>query len=111
MYHCCIRFYLVGIQRKAFEIMKGIVPLEHFTHEFDEGEEPDQSALAKADVILADLDGMDARDILHKLLKGKRANAELVLLADKKQMEEISDSLAEVTDVWTLPMKIGRAHV
>ncbi len=104
MYHCCIHFYLIGNQRKAIEIMKRIVPLEHFTHEFDEGEEPDESALAKADVILADLNGIDAKDTLHRLLNGKRQDAELILLADKKQIEEIAGSLTEVKDIWTTPL-------
>lgn len=61
MYHCNVHFYLAGHQRKLFEIIKGMSPLAHFTHEFSESSRPDADLAAKADVILADLQDMEDR--------------------------------------------------
>lgn len=51
MYHCNLHFYLVGSYSKAFETVKGISPLSHFTHAFVESDELDQDFIAGADVI------------------------------------------------------------
>ncbi len=34
MYHCHIHFYLMGQERSAFEIVKEMSPLGHFSHVF-----------------------------------------------------------------------------
>ena len=104
MYHCCIRFYLIGKQHKAFETIKGMAPLENFTHEFYESETPERDYTAGSDVIFADIEGMDPEETIKLLLETKRQDAELILLAGKSQIAEISDCLPGIKDVWTSPL-------
>ncbi len=104
MYHCNVRFYLTGHQRKVFEIIKGMSPLVHFTHEFSESSRLDAVLAAKADVILADLQDMDVLEAVETLLSAKRGETELILLADKDQTLLLTDKLAEIKDIWIMPM-------
>ena len=104
MYHCNVHFYLAGHQRKLFEIIKGMSPLAHFTHEFSESSRPDADLAAKADVILADLQDMDVLEAVPKLLSAKKKEAELILLAEKDQILLLTDRLSEIKDIWTMPM-------
>ncbi len=104
MYHCHVHFYLTGRHRKLFDMIKEMSPLEHFTHEFSESEKPDAGLAFKADVILADLQGLDEREALRILLSGKKKETELILLADKNQILLLTDYLPELQDIWTQPM-------
>ena len=104
MYHCHIHFYLAGRQRRMFDIIKNMSALEHFTHEFFESERPDPELVSRADVILADLEGMDAEEALRILVSDKRKETELILLADKGQIPLLADHLPEIKDIWTTPM-------
>lgn len=104
MYHCRFHFYLVGPQCRAFEIIKEMSPLEHFTHKFLESEKLEESLVVMADVIFVDLQGENIKDMVQALLQGKKKEAELILFADKKQTELLSDKLWEITDIWTTPM-------
>ena len=55
-------------------------------------------------MILADLQDMDAVSETEKIISWKAPEVELILLADKKQIETLTDCLAQIKDVWTLPM-------
>ncbi|MDE6749718.1 MAG: PAS domain S-box protein [Lachnospiraceae bacterium] len=103
MYHCHIHFYLVGGQCSAFEEIKKMPPLEHFTHEFMESDVPAETLTANADVILACLNGEDVKETVRTLVSGKKNGAELILIADKKDSLE-GYSLEEINDIWSLPM-------
>ena len=105
MYHCHIRFYLAGGQNGMFEIIKKMSPLEHFTHEFYESGNPAASPASEADAIFAYLTGIDTRKTLQSLVSAKRKDASLVLLADKDQIADLSDSFDKVDDIWVLPME------
>ena len=104
MYHCHTHFYFVGRHGRIYEIMEGMPPLEHFTHEFVQSDRPEKELMARADVILADLQGLDAEDILDTLTGGKREKAELILIADSDQIRLLGDRLCQVRDIWTAPM-------
>ena len=65
MYHCHLQFYLTGYQNSIFEVIKKTAPLESFNHEFSESDEPDGALAAGADVILANLQGMNAKEALY----------------------------------------------
>ena len=103
MYHCHTCFYWVGRQQRALDIMKGMPPLERFTHEFLQSCEPDDALTAKADVIFADLQGADWEDVLQALLQHKKDGAELILLAEKSRVEALSSS-GEADDIWIMPI-------
>lgn len=104
MYHCHIQFYFIGYQNRIFETIKGMSPLESFTHTFSQSNTPNAALAAAADVILADLQGTGMTETLRMLTLGKKKDAELILLADKKQIMLLSDELQELADVWALPM-------
>lgn len=105
MYHCQIRFYLLGDEGSLFDIIKNMAPLERFTHEFTESSEPDEIFLAGADVILADLQGKNEVETLQKILSHKKEKVQVILLADRKQIDALAEQdLAQVTDIWTLPL-------
>ncbi|HBN57234.1 MAG TPA: hybrid sensor histidine kinase/response regulator [Lachnospiraceae bacterium] len=103
MYHCHIRFYLVGRSR-AFEIIKEMSPLEHFTHEFSESRYPEAELVSRADVILAVLEEDGAEEMLRMLAAGPDDHTELILLASKEQTNAFAGSFERIKDIWTLPM-------
>lgn len=104
MYHCHIHFYLTGHQHRVFEIIKEMSPLENFTYEFFESDEPEAELTAKADVILVDLQDLNVKESLQILTLNKNREAELILLADKSQMALLADDFSEVKDIWIMPM-------
>ena len=104
MYHCHIHFYLTGYPCRAFEIIKEMPPLEHFTHEFVQSEDIDGGLASEADVILVNLQNVDVKEAVRVLALKKKEEAELILLADKNQILFFADELSEVEDIWTLPM-------
>ncbi len=104
MYHCHIRFYFTGQQCRAFEVAKNMSPMEHFSHEFSESNEPSEALAAGADVIFANLHDADAKEMLQILISGKRKGAELIVLADKDQLSFSEADFSELKDIWTVPM-------
>ena len=104
MYHCHIHFYLTGHRRELFDAVKGMAPLEHFTHEFSESDIPEKDLLARGDVILANLQGMDAEQTLLSLVSSRKKVSQLILLADSSQIPLLTGHLDDVRDIWTLPM-------
>lgn len=104
MYHCYVRLYFVGSQRWIPERLNEISPLEYFTHEFIASDTVEQSLTEQADVIIADLCGQDAAETVRTLAGWKNPRAELILLADKAQVEELAGVWDNVMDIWTLPI-------
>lgn len=79
-------------------------PLAAFTHEFREGEKPERNLTAKADVILADLQDEDTDHVIKELKAWKKAEAQLIVLIRKDQLESLTDFLPEIADIWMLPI-------
>ena len=107
MYHCHINFFFLGNQRKLFKVLEGMPPLDHFTHEYFESKTPYESMISKADVIIADLKDMDAAATIQMLLSEKKPKTELIILADKNQLAQLTalpGCLSELYDIWTLPL-------
>ncbi len=104
MYHCHLQFYFTGPQCRAFNIIKGMSPLEGFIHEFTESKEPEESLMAKADVILANLHGSNTMAEMGILSACKRKDAYLILLGTKDQMEPFMDNGEDIEDFWALPL-------
>jgi len=106
MYTCGLRIYFAGHPSHAFDVMKKMPALEHFTHIFSESDEVEASLCAKADVVMADLSHMDMQSTLRILLSNRRESTEVILLADRKQMQVLCTDpvLKDITDVWLMPM-------
>ncbi len=44
------------------------------------------------------------------LTSKRKEDAEIILLADKEQVQVLSDNLSEITDIWTLPLSDEEIH-
>lgn len=105
MYRCHIQFYLTGAHCRVYEVIRGMAPLEHFSHEFMESQKLDEELAAKADVILAHLENMDVRESVHMLASCRGRETEIILLAAKEQIMLLTEEeLSGVKDIWTMPM-------
>ncbi len=107
MYHCHLQIYLISRQPDGFAAIRDMAPMEFFTHTFFESSEPQQALAARADLILADLQGMDAACETEKLAAWKKPEADLVVLAGKEQVQVLEDCLLQISDLWTLPLSRG----
>ncbi len=105
MYHCHMHLYLAGCQIKTVETIKDMKPLEQFTHTFMESDGIDETMAAEADIIWLGLQGMDVRKAVQTMIRAKREEAELIVLADKEQMLFLSEELPQIKDVWIMPME------
>ena len=107
MYHCHLLIYLISRQPDGFAAIRDMAPMEFFTHTFFESSEPQQALAARADLILVDLQGMDAACETKKLAAWKKPEADLVVLAGKEQVHVLEDCLSQISDLWTLPLSQG----
>ncbi len=103
MYHCHIRFYLVGCKCGAFEEIKKMRPLEHFIHEFTESDVPAGVLTTDADVILAFFNDENADEKVRSLLSCKKEDAELILITDAKNICS-AEAYSEIKDIWPVPV-------
>lgn len=106
MYTCSLHIYFAGHPSHAFDVIKKMPALEHFTHTFSESDEAEASLSAGADVIIADLSHMDVMPALQIFLPNRRKDADVIFLADKKQMQLLCSepALKDITDIWITPM-------
>lgn len=109
MYRCHMHFYLIGHSHRLFEIIKNMSPMEYFTHEFFESDEYEKSLADKADVILADISGLDIEEAVKTLVVDNKEKCEIILLAKQEQITLLMEQgLCEgIKDIWTLPMSEG----
>ncbi len=105
MYDCHLSLYLTGHPCHAFEVIKGMPSLEHFTHIFSESDQPTSALVSKADVIIANLSGMDANAALQAVTAGG-GKAEVILLADQEQIPVLMEdpALSDVKEIWPAVM-------
>ncbi len=103
MYHCCIHFYLTGRACRAFEVIKEMTPLVHFSHVFSGDDRQEEGRRESADVIFVNAEGMDKEEALRLSLRGKSERAELILLAREEQIPFFSEGISEISDIWRMP--------
>ena len=106
MYTCSLHIYFAGHPSHALDVLKKMPSLEHFTHIFSESDEAESSLCAKADVVIADLSRLDMKSALQIILPNRSESAEVILLAERKQMQVLcaEPALKNVSDVWIMPM-------
>ena len=105
MYHCNVCVYFVGEGRELFDVVKKAEPLKHFAHDFVTSPEPSELLIKRADVILANLQGVDVEATLRILLYYKKEETQLILLADKEQTQLLMEQdMSAVTDIWPMPL-------
>lgn len=103
MYHCCLKIYFIGIEKTIKEVIQSISPMEHFSHEFLESEKAEKELLSWADIVLMASHHVSIEEAVQ-ISKQKQTHAEMVLLVEKEQMEQIKDYLLSFQDIWNLPM-------
>ena len=106
MYTCNLHIYFAGHPSHAMDVIKKMPSLDHFTHIFSESDEAEASLSQKADVIIADLSHTDVQSALQIFLPNRREDAQIILLADKRQMQLLcaDPALKDITDIWVMPM-------
>ncbi len=104
MYHCHLQVYLLGQPCRMFETVKGMEPLEAFTHTFLESGELQEELAAKADLVLADLRGKEGDREIKALAATKKEGAGLVLLMEQGQRGHLPEDFSGITDLWICPM-------
>lgn len=104
MYHCRVRFYLLGEENPIFETIKKMPPLNNFTHEFFASGSLENDGAQRADVIFADLKNKNTKEFVNKVISAKKDGADLILLAEKEQIGELSEAMESIGDIWLTPM-------
>ncbi len=106
MYTCQLHIYFAGHPSRALDVIKKMPSLKNFTHIFSESDEVEASLSQKADAIIADLSHMEMQPALQTILTNHHAGTQIILLADKKQMQILcSDpALKDISDIWIMPM-------
>lgn len=104
MYHCHVHFYLTGPKCRAFEIIKEMPPMEHFTHEFVESDKPESALAAGADVIFVHGMGNRLQETLKDLKKDMQCETELMVLANGNDVFAMEEELSLIQDIWMMPM-------
>lgn len=104
MYHCHVRYYLVGSICRTFEQIQNIPPFPAFTYTFTESFLPDQKLTASADVIFANLEDADVEEIVSALTASSQKDTYLLLLAKPEQFPRLEAYLPRIHDIWMLPM-------
>ena len=103
MYHCHMQIYLMGHQPDVWNAVRDMAPMESFTHTFLESDSPQEELAARANAIFADVRDMDETHAAKELISWKKQRTELILLAEKEQLETLLDCLPQIQDIWVLP--------
>ncbi|MCM1185538.1 MAG: response regulator [Lachnoclostridium sp.] len=113
MYNCYLHIYLTGRPCRTFEVIKEMPALEHFTHIFTESDKLEANLISEADVIIVDLQDMDIKEVLPVFKSGGGKETQVILLADKEQMQILAECQTDGTSVfdgtsifdgWVVPM-------
>ncbi len=104
MYHCHMHLYFVGRRKELFQPIRDAAPLTPFTHTFSESGAPEEALAKDADVIFADLRGLDALGAARTLAAYKKKDARLIVLAGAEQRAALADLLDGLFDLWPLPI-------
>ncbi|MCM1123329.1 MAG: GGDEF domain-containing protein [Eubacterium sp.] len=105
MYHCNVCFYLIGESDDLLNRLRQMPPFPHFRHEFMRSPKPEETLMKWADIIVIDMSGFPVTETLHVLFSHMKKEAELIVLAQKEQMQELMEQgNSQVTDVWILPL-------
>jgi len=93
-----------GHDHSLFQFIRNTPPLERFSHQFTENDALEAGPASQADLVLADLRGMDLSSSLYIFRDALKPDAELILLIEKNQFPLLGDALNLASDVWTLPL-------
>ena len=110
MYHCYLHFYLAGSLSPAFDTIRSMPPLEHFSHEFEQSDLPDVAMASRADVILYQerQDGSAVME-LQKLLEVKRGTAQVIVLAGPELAGQLAAEAERAADDAAVKAEQNRA--
>lgn len=109
MYNCRLHIYFAGHPCRAFEVIREMSPLEHFTHVFSENCDLKDALAASADLVIVCLSDTDITEALGILTSDRSAETQMILLADSGQMRHLTSDPAfagstAIRDIWVGPM-------
>lgn len=105
MYHCHLCIYLTGHWNNTFKIIREMLPLGAFKHEFLESDRPKPELASKADLILAgfeDLD-IDLREALADLASGKNRKVGIETVCNRHLWRYLALAMAILVLFMALP--------
>lgn len=105
MYHCAVNFYLFRLDESLQQAVTSLEPGSSLTFSFSFGENTEEQEWEKADVLLANMQGLDDADISRILALKRKEGAQLIALAGQEETEALlKEGAPAVDDIWRLPM-------
>lgn len=105
MYHCTTHCYLFRIEKSIQKIITSMDAGNKFDFLFATGEILDGNEIEKADVIFANIQGLDVGKTMNILASKKKKESELIILASQEEIGTLLETdLQIVTDIWKFPM-------
>ena len=101
MYRCHLNIYLIGSQLDSFEILKGMSPLENFTHTFFQSPSPERDLTEKADAVFL---WLEKENDLRTVLSYKKKSTALVVISEANKKDGLLSCSDRLDDVWVLPL-------
>lgn len=105
MYHCTTLFYLYCLDESLEKMITAMDSGDHFTFLFSSGKTLEEKELEKADVIFANLQGLDVVERMKVLALNKKKEAQLIVFAGQEETETLLEQDTYIpNDIWRLPM-------
>lgn len=101
MYSCKLKLYLIGCPSVFAEIIENMPPMENFTHEFIKTQSEDLYQLSKADIIFLQYEDNNR---LQYVFDNKKQTAEVILIAQKEQLNKLLELPHLFYDIWFTPL-------
>lgn len=98
MYHCHLHIHFAGPACGAFDVIRGMPPLERFTHAFSQGESLEQAP--EAELVVANLSGLAPEGAAAALSALGGTGARLIALAPRGLDGLLDGAPPELDDVW-----------
>ena len=103
VYYHHIQICFIGSRDELLTPIREEILPEGFTCDFTRCAQAEGALLEHADLILADLQTLGV-EALEPILSSRKKDAGLIVLSGEEQFPQLSARLAQITDLWKLPM-------
>ena len=103
VYYHHIQICFIGSRDELLTPIREEVLPEGFTCDFTQCAQAERALLEHADLILADLQTLGV-EALEPILSSRKKGAGLIVLSGEEQFPLLLERLAQITDLWKLPM-------
>lgn len=98
MYHCHLRIHFAGPPCGAFDVIRGMPPLERFTHAFSQGESLEEAP--EAELVVANLSACTPEGAAAALSALGKKGARLIALAPRGLDGLLDEAPPVLDDLW-----------